>query len=138
MPQYRWAVDHPIFTVPNQVPDLTALTDHFGYGVNFFPGNALSNAEAVGGITPGPAPDSATIFVNNTGRTVLNAFLLMDAVNDDGTANDVDADGTPDAQELWQNEIVYVLQGNPTPVTLVVPSTSTRNATRSAGQSNRS
>lgn len=136
VPQFRWEENHPVFTFPNRVPDLTALTDDFDFGVNYFPGNALSNAEAVGGITPEPEPDSATIFVNDTDRTVLNAFLLMDAVEIvDITVipNDEDDDGEPDARELWQNEIVYVLRGNPVPVTLVAPTLSTR----SAGKGNR-
>ncbi|MHB0938769.1 MAG: hypothetical protein ACYDCO_09260 [Armatimonadota bacterium] len=137
VPQFRWEEDHPVFTFPNRVPDLDALTDDFEFGVNYFPGNALSNAEAVGGITPEPQPNSATIFVNDTGRTVLNAFLLMDAVeivNGTVIPNDEDNDGEPDARELWQNEIVYVLRGNPVPVTLVAP---VATSTRGAGKSNK-
>jgi hypothetical protein len=135
--QFRWIPGHDIFTFPNAVPDLTALTDDFQYGVNYFPGNALLTADAVGGITPAPAADSATIFVHDNGRTVLNAFLLMDAVeivNETVIPNDEDDDGEPDARELWQNEIVYVLQGNVNAVILpdLIPA-----STRGTAPSNR-
>jgi len=60
----------------------------------------------------------------------------MDAVEIvDGTVipNDEDNDGEPDARELWENEIVNVLQGNVTPVILRNPST----FTRGSGMNNR-
>jgi len=137
VPQFKWIENHAVFTFPNQVPNLTAMTDDFSYGVNQFPGNALPNADTVGGITPAPAADSATIFVNHNGRTVLNSFLLMDAVeivDDTVIPNDEDDDGEPDARELWQNEMVNVLQGNVTPVTLVAPTSS---FTRGTAKSNK-
>lgn len=116
VPIYQWQPSHAVFTFPNAVPNLTAMTD--GGGTDNFPGNALDNAEAVAGITSVPAVDSASIFVNDTGRTVLNAFLMCNAISDQLVPNDIDDDGKPDATELWENEIVSVMQGDVQPVLL--------------------
>lgn len=117
LPVYRWQPSHAIFTFPNAMPDLTAMTD--GPGTDSAPGNALEGTEAIGGVTTTPADGEGEIFVNDSGRTVLNSFLLCNAIDSQNLIpNDVDEDDKPDATELWENEIAYVMQGNVQPVLL--------------------
>ena len=51
------------------------------------------------------------MFVTDSKLTVFNSFLLDCAQDGTGVGDDVDsdADGVADAEELWQNEIVYLL-----------------------------
>ncbi|MHB9107870.1 MAG: hypothetical protein ACYDCO_12505 [Armatimonadota bacterium] len=124
-PVFRWDTGHSLFNFPNAVPDLTTMS---GFpdreDAHYSPGSALSNAVALGGFTSPADTESGAIFFSKNGRTVLNSFLLMDAVQPLGellVPNDSDADGIADAVELWQNEIVHVLQGDVSPVMLKGP-----------------
>lgn len=135
-PVFKWDITHPIFTFPNDAPNLTALTDDIDYRVNFFPGDVANGSTALAGVSSTPITGQALLFLGESQRTIYNAFLLMDAVSFDGTnfvPNDVDEDGNPDGREYWENEIVFLLAQNdvdPVEVPIIIPST------RAAGTNN--
>ncbi len=107
-PVYKWTSSHQIFTTPNSVPNFTAMK-YTGWDVDAFPGSATGTGTALGGIATAAIANNATIFVANGGRTVFNAFLLDDAVDEYDVANDVDADSKADAVEYWENQVVFLL-----------------------------
>ncbi|HEV8627572.1 MAG TPA: carboxypeptidase regulatory-like domain-containing protein, partial [Acidimicrobiia bacterium] len=99
-PVHFWQPDHPVFTNPESVPELTDLTGG-RYGIYGQAGNALAGFDALAGYTtPGPDPNQAAMVLGNGSRTVFKGF--MDGQND----ADLDADGTRDGVELWANLIV--------------------------------
>lgn len=105
---YRIDAAADLWTDPNDVPDLdfTGATDTYGGAVNAFKGCAVmsgSKAATFNEAVPGD-PNSGAVFKANSGRTILNAFCLDDAVVG-GVPVDSDADGIPDAVEWYMNEI---------------------------------
>jgi len=115
-PVYKWPAEDALFTFPNSVPDFSAMTD--GSRIDTFPGNAESSEEARAGVSSSPTSEAVTIVDCGCGRHILNAFLLCNAIDENNVPNDVDGDGKADAVELWQNEIVAVMQGEITPAEL--------------------
>ena len=99
-PVFRWAVGHPIFNTPEQVPDLTILIQRVPHGDQVEP---IGSAFAVAGFSVTPAVDMAAIVIGNSGRTIMNSFLLSEVDVDE------DLDGRVDAVELWKNEITFLL-----------------------------
>jgi hypothetical protein len=103
-PVHYWEADHPLFTDPETVPELTDL-EQFRYGVYGQHVDALTGFEALGGYTETPAPGEAALVVGNDDRTLFRGFL--DGQND----ADLDADAIPDGVELWANSILGIEQG---------------------------
>jgi len=103
-PVHWWLRSHPVFTTPHAVPEFTDLTGGFyfldGQHVDPHPGFT-----ALAGYTASPTANEAALVLGNSSRTVFKSFL-------DGTNNaDLNADGTPDAVELWENLIIGLQQG---------------------------
>jgi len=97
-----------LWTDPNDVPDLdlTGVTDTYGNAANAFKGSAVMSGSKVATFNeavPGD-PNSGAVFKANSGRTILNAFFLDDAVVG-GVPIDSDDDNIPDAVEWYMNEL---------------------------------
>ena len=99
-----WQPDHPAFTSPELVPELTQL-EAVGFGIYGQRGDALDGESIAGYTTPGPDEGQAALVVANDENTVFKGFL--DAQN----SADLDTDGVPDAVELWQNLAFGVSSG---------------------------
>lgn len=100
---YRWDPAHPIFTSPNTVPDFVApfCDDCNSDGAKF----ALAvGATSIAGyvVSPQTAGEHGLIVANGN-RTILNGPVF------DVLCGDRDSDGMPDAVELIQNEVLFVL-----------------------------
>jgi len=94
-PVHYWQPQHPAFTFPERVPELTQLTGS-RYGTYGQAGNALAGFDALAGYTtPGPDPNQAAMVLGHGGRTVFKGFT--DGQND----ADLDSDGIRDGAELW-------------------------------------
>jgi subtilisin family serine protease len=103
-PVHWWEPDHPAFTDPENVPELTDL-EQFRYGIYGQQAQPLANFEALAGYTDAPAPNQAAMVLGNDNRTIFKGF--MDGQND----ADLDTDGVRDGVELWTNLAVGIEQG---------------------------
>jgi len=102
---YRWDVGHPLFNVPNALPDLIPTDDTCGNDGGIF--NATGGGVTIGGYTPGPAADQHAIIVGNDGRTI--AFGGMPGLFN----GDFDSrDGVVDGLELAENAVVWLMGGH--------------------------
>jgi subtilisin family serine protease len=97
-PVHWWDPGHPAVSVPEQVPEPTALSSGLlgTYGQHV---GVVSGFEAVGGYTTTPTDREAALLVGNGGRTVFKGFL------DSQNSADRDADGVKDGVELWADII---------------------------------
>ncbi|HON43438.1 MAG TPA: carboxypeptidase-like regulatory domain-containing protein [Bacillota bacterium] len=107
---FRWAADHVIFRSPNAVTNIS-VNYVSRYNFEGVVAHESAGGMAIAGITPAYQAGQGLVFVTDSNLTVFNSFLL-DCVQDGaepGDDTDSDADGVADAEELWQNEIVYLL-----------------------------
>ncbi|MCK4481729.1 S8 family serine peptidase [Candidatus Bathyarchaeota archaeon] len=98
-PVYRWTPTHPIFTIPNEVGDLTSYIE--GY-IDDGDHVTATSGIPIAGFTTSPATGYAAIVVGNGGRTVLISFAVCEFRYDE------DADGKLDTVELWENAIAFL------------------------------
>lgn len=81
------------------------------YGTNAQPGSVTGTGKLFATFEEGETTAGA-VFIANSGRTILNAFLLDDgALMPEGVPIypvDYNTNGTPDSVEWWTNEIKYV------------------------------
>jgi hypothetical protein len=101
-PVYWWDAGHPVFSVPESVPQFTSMSNK--YIDDGDRADATASSVAVGGFTASPGANQGAIFVGGSG--IVNSFLLCE--ND---AN-LDSDGKLDAVELWMDEILYTLDSD--------------------------
>jgi len=108
---YRIEPDSEFWTEPNDVPDLNfaAVTDIYGSAANAFKGSAVLSGIKMATFNSSNHADAnaGAIFKANSGRTILNAFFLDDAV-EGGVPIDSDADEIPDAVEWYMNELAAI------------------------------
>ncbi len=103
-PIYQWAIGHPIFTTPNAIANpLTNFMNDWADDGDLV--TAIGDGTAIAGNTTTPSV-GGLLVVANGGRTVFNGFLWAEMDNDS------DTDGKPDAVELIENEIMFVLQAS--------------------------
>ena len=102
---YRWDAGHPIWNVPEAVPDFTAMEDNYWDDGD----RVFASTGAVGGFTMTPTAGEVAIIAAGGGVAVVNSFLVVD------NNSDLDFDGKPDAVELFTNEIVFLIGGGPMP-----------------------
>lgn len=109
---YQWDTYHPIFNDPNPLPNpMTGFSNDWHIDGEIV--STVGDGTAIGGATPSPSAD-ILLVVANGGKTVFNGFLFAEM---DG---DSDTDGKPDAVELIENEVMFVLgMCMPTPPTPV-------------------
>lgn len=103
-PVYWWVPGHPLFNVPESVPELTSLDEElYGtYGQHVEP----TGGEALAGYTtPGPDPEEAALILGPNRTTMFKGFL------DGQNSADLDEDGLLDGMELWTNLIVGIQGG---------------------------
>jgi subtilisin family serine protease len=92
---------HAVFASPNQVPDLSPVSDNWNdNGDRFQP---AGDAVALAGYTPDPVANEAAIVLGNDDRTILNGFLFTDYLSRDN-----DGDGKADVVELVENEVMFL------------------------------
>jgi hypothetical protein len=103
-PMYWWDSSHPVFTVPETVPEFQKLVNPLvtewpvQFGVAPLPGY-----EPLAGYTENLTQENASLVIGNDGYTVFRGFV--DFINNE----DLDTDGKPDGVELWVNLISNVL-----------------------------
>lgn len=105
---YRINPADELWTEPNDVADLNLIgaTDAYGNAVNAFKGASILGGTKVAtfnGANP-TDPNAGAVFKSNSGRTLLNAFYLDDAIIG-GVPIDFDDDGIADAVEWYMNEL---------------------------------
>lgn len=93
---------HPVFTRPNAVPTLSALSDDFFDNGDLF--EPVGGAVALAGSTAEPSEGQATLVLGNQGRTLLNGFLW-----EEYAGRDIDGDAQEDIEELIQNQVAYLM-----------------------------
>ena len=108
---YKIEPDSEFWTEPNDVPDLyfAGVTDTYGTAPNAFKGAAVLSGIKMASFNAANRADlnAGAIFKANSGRTILNAFFLDDAVVG-GVPIDFDIDGIPDAVEWYMNELAAI------------------------------
>ena len=108
---YKIEPDSEFWTEPNDAPDLnyTGVTDTYGAAPNAFKGSAVLSGIKMASFNGANRADvnAGAIFKANSGRTILNAFFLDDAVVG-GIPIDTDADDIPDAVEWYMNELAAI------------------------------
>ncbi len=98
----------PLWRNPFRTTDLYfANAEDNYYTVNSQPGSATGTGAQFATFEEGN-PAKGAVFVANAGRTILNAFLLDDGVDSLDVPVDSNANGTPDSEEWWTNQIKYV------------------------------
>jgi len=109
-PIYRWATWHPVFNIPNVVPDFTsgAIDPCDRDGARF---NAIGGGIALGGYTAAEQANEHAIILGNNNHTILNGEVF------DTATGDSDVDGMEDIVELIQNEVMFLLGDVPQLVT---------------------
>jgi hypothetical protein len=101
LPVYNWDPLHPVWNSLESVPDFTTVTDtYIDDGDRVFAASG-----AVGGFTTSPMAGEAAVIVAPAGNVIVNSFLVVENLED------LDSDGTPDAAELFINEINLLLGG---------------------------
>jgi subtilisin family serine protease len=96
-PVFWWQPEHPAFTFPEVVPELTELDGQI-FGIYGQRGDPLEGAEAIAGYTtPGPDDGQAALILANGDRTAFRGFL------DGQNSADLDGDGVLDGVELWED-----------------------------------
>ena len=101
----EWLLNNPYAT-----PDLEfgSLSDMY-YGVDGFPGSVVGDGRIIASFDGSVAYNMGAVIWANSGRTILNAFLLADGYDyDGGEPIDADGDGMADATEWWADEISYL------------------------------
>jgi hypothetical protein len=103
-PAFSWQPDNPIFTDPNNVPQLTQPTGG-RYGIYGQTGDPLAGFQALAGDTTAPAAGHARMILGNDDRTIFKGFT------DGQWDQDLNGNGVPDDAELWQNMIFGIVNG---------------------------
>jgi hypothetical protein len=103
-PAFWWQPDNPIFTHPNNVPQLTQPTGG-RYGIYGQAGDPLSGFQALAGDTTAPAAGHARMILGNNDRTIFKGFT------DGQWDQDLNGNGIRDDVELWQNMIFGIVNG---------------------------
>jgi len=102
-PLYWWDEGHPLFNVPEQVPEFTDLNDlgYWAYGARM---TLLGGPETgLGGFTEQPAEGQAGVILREDWTAIYKG--LTDNLN----SADRDADGKWDASEWWTNAVQFLL-----------------------------
>lgn len=102
--------DEWLLNNPYKTPDLelSSMADEF-FGVDGFPGSVVGDGRIIASFDGSGAYNMGAVIWANSGRTILNAFLLADAYDYYGDEPlDADGDGMADATEWWADEISYV------------------------------
>ncbi len=110
---YRWEQTHEVFTFPNSVPNFTTWEDFGYFDASKF--NPLPSSTGIAGYTIIPIMCEHGIVLGNDDRTILNGPVLGAYTDDE------DGDGIADAQELAENEIIYLLYRIATPTPTPTP-----------------
>jgi hypothetical protein len=101
---YWWDAAHPLFTLPNSVPEFTNRTNPTAWADEGDKLNVTGSGIPVGGFSQGQQSGEAAIVVWPGKTLILNSFIMAQ------NYEDLDGDSILDCVELWQNEIAYLIQ----------------------------
>ena len=104
LPVQWWQRGHPLFNTPETVPDFSLMQNYYLDSGDFLVASPATGA--VAGFVSSPTAGQAAIIVSHAYSAVLNSFLIAQNISD------LDADGKPDGQELYANEIDFLLRGS--------------------------
>jgi len=100
---YIWDNPHPIFNTPAEF-GATSINSTYDYVATDVCNLTLySNATAIAGLTSSFQTEGAAIILGAGGRSIANAMLITTYMDD------TDDSTYSDAQELWENEIAYMM-----------------------------
>jgi hypothetical protein len=102
-PIYIWDNSHPIFNAPADygANSINSTYDYVATDVCNL--TVYSNATSIAGLTSSPQLEGGAIILGAGGRSIANAMLITTYMDD------TDDSTYPDAQELWENEIAYMM-----------------------------
>ncbi|MFY0688633.1 MAG: S8 family serine peptidase [Cyclobacteriaceae bacterium] len=102
---HAWKPSHEVFNFPNKIPlPMNWVSD--GILDNGDELSALIGGEAISGSVENFETDKATIIVGNNSKTLVNGIALTDY-----TDRDEDDNGIDDINELFENQLNYILYG---------------------------
>lgn len=101
---YIWNSAHPIFNSPAPYNANTLNTTYNWATTDYSNLTLHNNATAIAGLTPTAQESSAAIILGAEGRAIINAMHLTEYYDD------TDDSTYPDALEIWENEIAYMLK----------------------------
>jgi len=100
---YIWNTSHPIFTTPALYGANNITTSLTPFGTDFVNVTLHNNATGIAGLTDTSTVDSNAIILGVNGRAISNTFGLTEYYDD------TDDSTYPDALEIWENEIAFML-----------------------------
>jgi len=100
---YIWNAGHRIFTTPAHYSANNITTSLNAFGTDFVNVTLYSNATGIAGLTNISSVDSNAIILGVNGRAISNTFGITEYYDD------TDDSTYPDALEIWENEIAYML-----------------------------
>jgi len=100
---YIWDAGHPIFNTPAQYGANNITTSLNPFGTDFVNVTLYNNATGIAGLTEISSVDSNAIILSVNGRAISNTFGITEYYDD------TDDSTYPDALEIWENEIAYML-----------------------------
>jgi len=100
---YLWDDSHKIFTEPALFSAPTLNTSLNFANTDYSNVTLHSNATAIAGLTPTAQNSGGAIILGVGGHAIVNTFHLTEYFDD------TDDSTYPDALEIWENEIAYML-----------------------------
>ncbi|MFX0057111.1 MAG: hypothetical protein ACFE85_01920 [Candidatus Hodarchaeota archaeon] len=102
-PIYIWDNTHPIFNTPADY-GATSISSTYNYVITDVCNLTIyGNATAIAGLTSSASSEGVAVILGAEGRSIANAMLVTTYIDD------TDDSTYPDAQELWENEIAYMM-----------------------------
>ncbi len=98
-----WDTNHPIFKTPADYGATTIETSLNFAGTDYTNLTLHSNATGIAGLTSSANSSTAAIILGANGRAITNAMHLTEYYDD------TDDSTYPDALEIWENEIAYMV-----------------------------
>lgn len=98
-----WDTIHPIFKTPADYGATTLETSLNFAGTDYTNLTLHSNATGIAGLTSSANSSTAAIILGANGHSITNAMHLTEYYDD------TDDSTYPDALEIWENEIAYML-----------------------------
>ena len=100
---YIWNTGHRIFTTPAHYNANNITTSLNLYTTDFINVTLYNNATGIAGLTNIASVDGNAIILSVNGRAISNTFAITEYYDD------TDDSTYPDALEIWENEIAYML-----------------------------
>jgi hypothetical protein len=103
---YFWNESHPIFGAPNGFNVTSISCSQESFASDYIVVDLYDNATGIAGLTEeyNPLGNGSAIILSVGGRAIVNGMTLS------GYVDDSDDSEYPDSQEVWENEIAYMMR----------------------------